>query len=203
VVKEVCYAYNGSDEIMIRTTASASSNSIQKQPILFIPSYETDRLLIQYYIEVKQLSMSKTEFEFWEHMKEINEAGVDIFDKQPYSIPGNIHNKSNPSDLVLGYFQVSSVEPKSIYILPDDIASFNLPVYEYQCDRIERGPDDYFDHRSFDKIYAGFASSTYIFIEPVYDLRWRLIKLAFAKRPCAICTANGSLTQPDFWIDME
>ena len=202
-VKEICYAYNGSDETNIRSTASATSSRIEKQPILFIPSDQSDRLLIQYYIEVNQLSLSKTEFEFWDHMKEINESGGDIFDKQPFSIPSNIHNKTNPSDLVLGYFQVSSVESKSIYILPDDIASFNLPVYEYPCDRIERGPDDYFDRRSFDKIYASFAGSSYIFIEPVYDLRWNLIKLAFAKRYCAICTVNGSLTKPDFWIDME
>ena len=59
------------------------------------------------------------------------------------SVPGNIHNKSNPSELVLGYFQVSAVEPKSIYITPDDIAALNLPVYQYECERVEVGPDDY------------------------------------------------------------
>lgn len=203
-IKQVCYANKISDEITIKSTVSASSNKIEKQPILFVASTETNRLLIQYYVEVKQLSLSKTEFEFWDHMKEINEGGVDIFEKQPFSVPSNIHNKNNPSELVLGYFQVSAVEPKSMYIIPDDIESLNLPLYEYKCDRIEVGPDDYPGARmTFDKIYASYTNSSYIFIEPIYNLQWALTKLAFAKNFCAICTLNGSLTKPDFWVDIE
>ena len=56
---------------------------------------------------------------------------------------------------------------------------------------------------TFDKIYASYTGSTYVFIEPIYDLRWNLTKLAFAKKFCAICTLNGTLTKPDFWIDLE
>jgi hypothetical protein len=201
-IKQVCYAYNGSDNITIKSTASAATNSIVKQPILFVASNETDRLLVRYYVEIKQLSLSKTEFEFWDHMREINEGGVDIFEKQPFSVPSNIHNKNNPSELVLGYFQVSAVEPKSLYIVPEDIATFNLPPYEYICDRVEMGPDDYPGVKmTFDKIYASYVGGGYQFIEPIYDLRWNLIKLAFARNYCAICTYNGSLTAPDFWVD--
>lgn len=201
-IKQVCYAYNGSDDIEIKSTASAGTNRIEKQPILFVASDQSDRLLIRYYVEIKQLSLSKTEFEFWDHMKEINEGGVDIFEKQPFSVPSNIHNKLNPSELVLGYFQVSAVEPKSMYIVPDDIAPLNIPLYEYKCDRVEVGPDDYPGVKmTFDKIYASYTGSAYQFIEPIYDLRWNLIKLAFARNYCAICTNNGSLTEPDFWVD--
>ena len=56
---------------------------------------------------------------------------------------------------------------------------------------------------TFDKIYESYTIHGYIFIEPIYDLRWNLTKLAFAKHCCAICTVNGSLTKPDFWIDIE
>ncbi len=201
-IKQVCYAYNGSDDITIKSTASSASTNIVKQPILFVPSDQSNRLLIRYYVKIKQLSLSKTEFEFWDHMREINEGGVDIFDKQPFSVPSNIHNKGNPSELVLGYFQVSAVEPKSLYIIPDDIEALNLPAYEYKCDRIERGPDDYPGVRmTFDMIYAGYTNGGYQFIEPIYDLRWNLLKLAFAKNFCAICTNSGSLTVPDFWVE--
>jgi hypothetical protein len=203
-IKQVCYAYNGSDEISIKSTAFAGTNRIVKQPILFVASDQSDRLLVRYYVEIKQLSLSKTEFEFWDHMREINEGGVDIFEKQPFSVPSNIHNKGNPSELVLGYFQVSAVEPISIYITPDDIADLSLPPYEYQCDRVEKGPDDYPGARmTFDMIYASYTGGVYQFIEPIYDLRWNLIKLAFARNYCAICTNNGSLTAPDFWVEEE
>ena len=204
-IKQVCYGNNLSDEITIKTTASAPTNKIEQQPILFVASDQSDRLLIQYYIEIKQLSLSKTEFEFWAHMQEINESGIDIFDKQPFSVPSNIHNKNNPAELVLGYFQVSAVEAKSIYITPDELTDLNLPVYQYECERIEVGPDDYPSsaRMTFDKIYAAYTGSTHEFIEPVYDLRWNLTDLVFAKEMCAICTLNGTMTKPDFWIDLE
>ena len=204
-VRQVCYAFDSSDDITIKSTVSASSNKIEKQPILFIASNQSDRFLIQYYIEIKQLSLSKTEFEFWNHMKEINEGGSDIFEKQPYSIQGNIHRKSNPSEMVLGYFQVSAVEPKSIYIIPDDIAALNLPVYEYDCERVEVGPDDYpvSQNMTFDLIYDTYTIIGYIFIQPVVDRSGNLQKLVFTRPVCSICTVKGNLSAPDFWIDME
>lgn len=202
-IKQVCYGNNISDEITIKSTASSATNTIRNQPILFIDSNQSDRLLIQYYVEIKQLSLSKTEFEFWDHMKKVNEGGLDIFEKQPFSVPSNIHNKIKPSELVLGYFQVSAVAPKSIYITPDELADLNLPPYQYECGRVEVGPDDYPGVKmTFDQIYDSYTSS-YDFIEPKYDLRGNLQKLAFAKPYCAICTLNGSLTKPDFWIDLE
>lgn len=203
-VKQVCYANNISDEITIKSTVSAATNKIEKLPILFIPSNQSERLLVQYYVEIKQLSLSKTEFEFWNQMKEINEGGVDFFEKQPYSIPSNIHNKSNPAELVLGYFQVSAVETKSIYIIPDDISALNLPVYQYDCERIEAGPSDYPGGGvSFDMIYASNTAASYIFTEPKYDVMMHLQRLAFAKPQCAFCTTRGNLTKPNFWVDLE
>ena len=67
------------------------------------------------------------------------------------------------------------------------------------------GPDDYPSsaRMTFDKIYAAYTGSTHEFIEPVYDLRWNLTDLVFAKKYCAICTLNGTLTKPDFWVDLE
>jgi hypothetical protein len=204
-VRQICYAFGSSDDITIKSTVSASSNKIEKQPILFIASDQSDRLLKQYYIEIKQLSLSKTEFEFWNHLKEINEGGSDIFEKQPYSIPGNIHSKRNPSEIVLGYFQVSAVEPKSIYIIPDDIAALNLPVYKYDCERLEVGPDDYpvSQNMTFDQIYDTYTIIGYIFIQPMVDRSGNLQKLVFTKPVCSICTVKGNLSPPDFWIDME
>ena len=202
-IKQVCWGQNGSDAITIKSTVSAQSNRIVKEPILFIASDKSDRLLIQYCVEVKQLSLSKTEFEFWDQMQQINEVGDDIFQKQPFSIVSNIHNKSIPDETVLGYFQVSAVEQKRIYITPDAIAGLDLPEYQYDCDRVEVGPNDYPGTMTFDNIYDSYTSSSYTFIEPIYDMRWNLQKLVFTKPPCANCTMTGSLTKPDFWIDIE
>jgi hypothetical protein len=202
-VKEVCWGHNSSNDIAIKSTVAAQNNRIEKEPILFVASGLSERLLVQYCIEIKQLSLSKTEFEFWDQMKQLNDEGGDIFQKQPFSITGNIHNINNPDEPVLGYFQVSAVEHKRVYITPDEIEGLNLPEYKYACDRIEIGPGDYQGgNMTFDKIYADFTLAEYIFIEPIYDLRWNLQKLVFVKPFCADCTTRGSLAKPDFWFDL-
>ena len=204
-VKQVCYCFNGSDEIIIKSTESAQSGKIDKEPILFIASGKSDRLLIQYCIEIKQLSLSGKEYLFWEQMKQLNETTGDIFEKQPFSVIGNIHNIKDPSEPVLGYFQVSGVEQKRIYITPADIAELNIPVYAYDCERILAGPSNYsIPGITFDKIYKNYTDAGLYFIGPIWGpFGPPLDKLAFAAPVCADCTVRGSLGKPDFWIDID
>jgi hypothetical protein len=208
-IKRTCWNSHKSDEIIIQSTESTQTNKIEKKPILFVASDLSDRFLVQYSIEIKQLSLSKNEFEFWDQMKQINESGGNIFDKQPFSVISNIHNITDPAEPVLGYFQVSSVKQKRIYITKSEIYPLNIPIYQYDCDRIEVGPDDYGrpDNPSkvvtFDKIYEWFTSSGVAFVEPVYDIHFRLIKLVFTQPVCSDCALSGSLTKPDFWVDLN
>lgn len=208
-IKEICWSSNTSHEIIIQSMESDVTNRIDKKPILFVGSASSNRLLIQYAIEIKQLSLSQKEFEFWDQMRQINESGGDIFEKQPYPIVSNIHSKTHPDEQVLGYFQVSAVKKRMKYITQKDIAGLNLPVYRYDCQRIEVGPSDYpslptVPPITFDQIYARYTNGTnFVFIAPVYDSRLRLTKLAFSTIPCALCTFSGTLNKPDFWIDLE
>jgi hypothetical protein len=202
-IKQVCYCYHKSDEIIIHSTESAQTNRIEKEPVLFIASALSDRLLIQYSIEVKQLSLSEKEYNFWQQMQQINESGGDIFEKQPFSITSNIHNINDPSETVLGYFQVSAVEKKRIFITREDIAGLDLPVYNYDCERVAVGPDDYPYLITFDRINAYYTDAGSYFIGPIYGPFGGLEKLAFASPACADCTVRGNLAEPDFWIDLE
>jgi hypothetical protein len=201
-IKQVCYCYNESDEIIIHSSESAQTNRIEREPILFIASGISDRLLIQYSIEIKQLSISEKEYHFWELMKLVNESGGDIFEKQPFSIISNIHNINDPAETVLGYFQVSAVEKKRIYITREDIAEFDIPVFHYDCKRVVVGPGDYPYQITFDKIYKYYTEAGCYFIGPVYGPFGGLQDLVFASPECADCTVRGSLTKPDFWIDL-
>jgi hypothetical protein len=209
LVKKTCWNSNNSDEIIIKSAESRQIDRIEKEPVLFIASGKSDRLLIQYCIQVRQLSLSKSEFEFWDQMNQIHDTGGDIFEKQPFSIVSNIHNINNPDEPVLGYFQVSAVDQKKVYIMPRDIAELNIPTYHYDCERIEIGPGDYpaspnpATQMTFDKIYDSYILSGYVFVEPVYDLMWNLSKLVFSNPSCTDCTINGNLKKPDFWIDLD
>jgi hypothetical protein len=202
-VKNTCWASNKSREINIEATENKIFN-----PILFIASDKSDRLLIQYCIQVRQLSLSKEEYDFWDMMNKINESGGDIFDKQPFQIISNIQNINHPSEKVLGYFQVSGAKTQRKYITKSELARFSIPSYQYVCEKIEIGPEDYINPQApvlvlptYDQIYSWFSVDK-TFIGPVYNPD-HTMKLVFVSPICADCTLNGSLTKPDFWVDLE
>lgn len=210
-IKEFCWKQSKSDEILIRTISEGQAQRIMKQPITFIATGKTDRLLIQYSILVKQYSISKNGYEFWNNLSQVNKAGEDIFAKQPYAVVSNIHSTKNPKERVLGFFQVSAVSQKRIYIYYKDVAQMGLPVYTYKCKTWEYRPSDFDPPRpdppkTWDDVYWYMCIiSDYTFIEPKYNGAGSLIlsKLVFTRPECANCELSGSHTKPDFWKDIK
>ena len=206
-INRTCYAHTRSDVIDIENTVSGHIGDFIMKPVLFIASDESDRLLIQYCVEVKQMSLSPAEYEFWHLMTEINEAGGDIFDKQPFQVFSNIRNTEDADDQVIGYFQVSAVRQKRIYVTFRDAEALDLPLYYYECDRQEKGEIDYPSSGmeqgfTFDEIHAAFLHSGYAFVGPIFDKDNELFRLIFVRPYCADCTLRGSLAKPWFWVDL-
>jgi len=207
-LKQRCWANKKSDVIDIENTLLENPGGFKKKPVLFIASEESNRLLIQYYVEVRQLSVSREEYRFWELMLQLNESGGDIFDKQPFQIFSNIHNVTNPDEQIIGYFQVSAAKLIHKYITFNEIASFDLPLYMYECERIEKGEIDYpppgmGKGYTFNDINDGFLNAGYTFIGPIYNQYGELFRLIFVRPFCAECTVSGTMTKPSFWVDIE
>ena len=208
VENHVCWSYNNSSEILIQSTDQQVSTRINKKPLNFIASGRTDRLRIQYSILVKQYSISKSEFEFWSNLKQVNESGGDIFEKQPFSVVGNIHCVNRQNQKVLGYFQVSDVKQKRRYITYIDLYKLGIPSYHYSCNPIEIGPIDYLDPEvtgqqnppTFDQIYQWNISKGYVFVYALYN-NLSLERLAFATKICSDCSLTGDPQKPEWWVD--
>ena len=199
-----CYKNRKSDEVLIQFSDPEVNSEFIKKPVCFIASDKSDRLLIQYCIEVSQYAISEKEYEFWRLMKEINESGGDIFDKQPFPIISNIHCVSDPDESVLGYFQVCGVKKKMIYIKGSEITAMGLQPYHYDCDMKVVGPQDYLGGAmTFDRIYHNFTALGYNFIAPQYINGNALDRLMFLDKYCSDCTRSGSPDKPDFWVDLE
>lgn len=206
-INRTCYAHTRSDMIDIDNTVSGHIGDFIMKPVHFIASDESDRLQIQYFIDVKQMSVSPEEYEFWHLMTEINEAGGDIFDKQPFQVFSNIRNITDADDMVIGYFQVSGVKQKQMYVTFRDAAALDLPLFFYKCEREEKGEIDYPSSGmeqgfTFDEIHAAFLYSGFSFVGPIYDKNYELFRLIFVRPYCADCTLNGSLAKPWFWVDL-
>ena len=204
----ICWRHNRSNEIIIGSAETDISGSSDKKSLLFIPSDKSDRLMIQYYIKVRQYSISEEEYEFWDHMKQINEAGGDIFDRQPFQIISNIHNINKSKERVLGYFKISSVRQASIYITRREIDSLHFKNFDYGCDMLFVGPKDDFPNKpgkqvTFIQLYYIVTDAGYVFIDYSVDENGSLSKLIFVKNYCSDCTVTGDPAKPDFWIEMN
>ncbi|MGB8359661.1 MAG: DUF4249 domain-containing protein [Bacteroidales bacterium] len=207
-IKQNCWANSKSDVVDIQNTILANTGGFVKKPVLFAASDESDRFLIQYCIEVRQLSISKQEYEFWNLMLQLNETGGDIFDKQPFQIFSNIKCTTDPDKQVIGYFQVSGAQKIRKYITVKEIADLGLPLYRYECERVEKGEVDYPPvapgaQFTFNDIYEAFLNSGFTFIKPINSVDGKLFRLAFVRPICAECTVSGSMTKPYFWVDIE
>jgi hypothetical protein len=200
-----CYKNRRSDVILIQSRDPEVNAEFIKSPVCFIASDESDRLLLQYCIQVSQYAISENEYEFWRHMKVIVESGGDIFDKKPYPIITNIHCVSNADEKVLGYFRVCGVKKKKIYIKGSEIAAMGLKRYSYNCDVVMKGPQDYLpgSRMTFDRIYREFTMGGYNFVYPQYIRTNVLDRLVFVDKNCSDCTKSGSPDRPDFWVDPE
>jgi hypothetical protein len=207
-VKEFCWKNKKSDVIMVRAIYEGEVTQLKKQPIFFIASDKSDRLMIQYNILVRQYSISKNEYDFWNKLRQINETGGDIFARLPFTVLSNIHNIKNPNERVLGYFQVSSEREKRKDLPFSQVAPMDLPFYHFPCVRIERRPLDGLQPpaSTWDDLYRMYCiNSNYVFVEPIY-LRTGSIsisKMVFVKPDCANCELTGTSTKPDFWTDLN
>jgi len=203
-IKENCWKMNKSGEIIINSILSGSTNFINKQMIQFIDPVKSDRLTKEYSILVKQYSISEKEYNFWNNLKKVSDAGGDIFNSQPYQVVSNVHNINDAGEIVPGYFEVSTVSEKRIFITANEVNSLYLPHYLTDCVEIAKSPEDWpgKDPPSYYEIYHTIMNPhDFTFIRPIFNPDNTLKKLVYSTKVCSVCEYSGFSTKPDFWID--
>jgi hypothetical protein len=209
-VKEFCWNNRRSGEILIRSISNGQTEKIKKQFVYFIPTEKSSRLLYQYTVLVKQYSISKNEYDFWDNLKQVNETGNDIFARQPYSVLSNLHSTTNPKERVLGFFQVSAVSQQRKNIVFDEVGYLGLPFYSIDCSAMSMNREFWATPcmcppPTWDDVYRNMSSTTYnLFTEPLYDNSGSvLLKMVFTRPECADCELSGSTNEPYFWKDIK
>jgi hypothetical protein len=202
----ICWRNNKSYEIITGESGADLGSEFKRKPLFFIASDHADRLMVQYYIKIRQYSISKNEYEFWDQLKQIREVGGDIFERQPFQIRGNIHSEDKPPEQVLGYFQVSAVSEASMYITRREVDSLNLKQFDYGCDILYAKPGEYFPGKpskpvTWTQMYNILLDEGYVFIDYLKG-EAGLIYLVFVKNYCADCTITANPNKPDFWVDL-
>ena len=114
-------------EIYTGTTRNLSKNALKRNSLNFV-SNETDRLKVIYSLLVKQQSLTRRSYVYWEKMKIQSSETGGLYEIQPSSAIGNICNTSDPDEIVLGIFYATQQQSKRIMVNNvNDLFDFKIP----------------------------------------------------------------------------
>ncbi len=183
----ICWKFGNSTSIEISTSKNLSSDFISDYPLLFV-STMTDRLKVKYSLNVRQYALSAESYTFWNELKKTTETLGTLFDPQPSTIKGNIHNINNRKETVLGYFDASEVHEQRIFIKSRDLPSVQYPNYYSYC---------------FDSIVSGgripiMINANWMIVTETTDERGFPAYL-FSIPSCVDCRVYGTNEKPEYW----
>jgi hypothetical protein len=192
IINRVCWKYALSDRLYLKNVAALSQNRITAFPLNFITT-ETNRLKVKYSILVNQYSLNEGEYIYWEKIQKTSQNVGGLYDMVPVSIKGNIHSLNNPDEIVLGYFSVTSVSSKRIFIKNSTLV---IPNFYSYC------PEDTVPA---DSKISGLNKYVWILLilhEQINDNPPPPTKdyyVLTTKNECVDCTFDGSRTMPPYW----
>jgi len=183
--KERCWVTKPSASILIESTNSQSVDEILHYAINSIAP-DIDKLHIKYSILVKQYALSKEMYNYWQKLKEFNEETGGMYDRIPQQVFANIVCCDGQSK-ALGYFWVSAVKTKRIFISSHDIQVKTKNAYD-EC--------GYF-YPDKSKILYYFGTVTEV-SNPKYK-SFIGLEYWFGSEWCVDCRVYGTNKKPDFW----
>ncbi|WP_394991245.1 DUF4249 domain-containing protein [Emticicia sp.] len=103
----------------------ASDNLVNGKtlPKQFIAQIPFDNIT-SYYMLIEQMSLSREAYNYWKSVDEQANNSGGIFDTASATIRGNIKNVNDESEVILGYFQISAVTQKAVYIQRNNLGIF-------------------------------------------------------------------------------
>jgi hypothetical protein len=187
IINRICWKYAFSDKLYLKNASALKENKVTAYPLNFITT-ETDRLKARYSIMVNQYSLNEEEYLYWEKLQKITGNVGGLYDVVPMSIEGNMHCIDNPDEMVLGYFSVSSVSTKRIFI-QNELVDF--PDFYGKCPA---------DTVPVSEPISALNISVFIIARlndfpPTFGTFYVLTN----KKECIDCTLNGSIVMPPYW----
>jgi len=111
----VCWLTVNIRNIFTISTENQVENVYKKSALNFVDNYSSQRLRYMYSLLVNQYSLSDAASEYWNKVKINTMDQGGLYENQPYQVVGNLHNISNPSQSVLGFFGASTRTTKRIF----------------------------------------------------------------------------------------
>ncbi len=178
-----CWRTSRVKNFVVSSTKNLAQNATKDFSLNFVAT-NTKALSIRYSLLVRQFTISKSAFIFYDAIDQQNSEQGNMWSKQPVQILGNMHNTDNSEESVLGYFIVAGMSEKRIFV-----DSPQIPFYYHECipnDEVMRFIQ--FEPPNSWPIYiARMNNGSYV---------------GASSRSCFDCRlSDGSLTPPSYWED--
>ena len=186
-----CWQEQVSSTLLLGTSAQLSKDEINL-PIARIPSGSA-KLNKLYSIKVKQISLTKEAYEFFEVMKKNSESTGSIFDAQPAVLYGNMYNVNDPNEPVIGYMTICPIQEERIFIKKIEVPDWR---YFSNCSfQIFRNNSDEIRDKVIESLLPISA------VQPPEAPFPGIPRFYAASPECVNCKLNGSPIKPVFWPD--
>jgi hypothetical protein len=175
------------------TNINLGSSEKLSEDVIYLPLVYIEpasvKLSVLYSINVRQYALSHDAYLFFQRIKKNTENVGSIFDAQPSELQGNIHCITNPSEVVIGYIDISEEKQKRIFISNDELPRWN---YSQSCSQIilDNQPD------SLKKYGSGLSPTVVFSLGPFGGVKQFY---ATPDEHCMNCTLTGSNIRPSFW----
>ena len=192
---KTCYSTKNSDQIILNTTNSLSEDRVHFS-LRFI-SNQNYIISHRYSIFVKQYVQNLAAFTFYKTLRDLSTSGNILSPKQPGFFYGNIKSVENPTEKVIGFFEVSSVSSERIYFNYDDLFPNEPlpPYYESNCEIQEYkncDGDPPCKGAILRSLIRSYSLVHFTSNDPFYFM---------VNAPCGDCTTFSSNIVPPFWVD--
>jgi len=175
------------------TNINLGSSEKLSKDVIYLPLVYIEpasvKLSVLYSINVRQYALSHDAYLFFQRIKKNTENVGSIFDAQPSELQGNIHCITNPTEVVIGYIDISEEKQKRIFISNDELPGWN---YSQSCSQIilDNQPD------SLKKYGSGLSPTVVFSLGPFGSVKQFY---ATPDEHCMNCTLTGSNIRPSFW----
>ena len=176
-----CWRTDQINEIYTFNTEVLSQPKVEQLPINFARADQRE-LYIRYSLLVKQFTINKAAYTFWNNIQQQIESQETLYNNQPFQIRGNLFNLDDPKETVLGFFMVAAQNEKRIFVDPPP----GLDLQRTFCTP---------DYMSYGLISL-FPEATW----PIYIYEDESGVRALAPEECFDCRElGGTLLKPEFW----
>lgn len=180
-----CWQRDNSKSLLIGSSRKLERDTIHL-PIHRVQN-GTWKISVLYSLLVRQHAISDASYSFLETMRKNTEQMGTLFDAQPSQLQGNIHCENDPSEMVIGFVDVSELKEKRIFIKRSDVSPWDYRMDCAEEQSIRNHPDSVVWGLEPTRVHERALSGPGI------------LRYYAASVECVDCRSRGFNVKPSFW----